>query len=201
MLYYSKELLIPAINSFQQSFPGVKLHFLSKTPGEVLTAILSGEIDVGNLLRVDFEGCEQLKFQDIYQEPMVLMVNTAHRFAKQGVVSVKELVGEHFVNISDVFYKGYYDYLRQLLQKYDTEIDPQPYMVQDYESLLLAVQAGKGVAILSSNMKKQIHPCSVYLDFEEKDIVIRRCLAYRDDNDNPTIAHFLEQFNYRVYPE
>lgn len=200
MLYYSKELLIPALNLFRESFPDVHLHFLSKTPGEIVNALMADEIDVGNLLRVQFECSDQFHFKDIYQEPMILMVNSTHRFAARKSVSVKELIDERFVNVSDIFFKGYFNYIRGKLRIHDVEIDPEPYLVQDYESLLLAVQSGTGIAILSHNMKKQKIPCSTYVDLEESDIVIRRCLAYKTSNNNPTVPHFMRLFSYLEYP-
>lgn len=200
MLYYSKELMISAINKFQKLFPGVQLHFLSKTPAEIVAAIMSDEIDVGALLRVDFEGSEQLKFFDIYQEPLVLMVSSAHHLSKRNSVSVKELKEERFVNINDIFYRGYLEWIRRRLAKYNTEIDPTPVLVRDYETLLLAVQAGQGVALLSHNMRKQSIPQSVYVELEERDIAIRRCLAYKTGNNNPSLHNFIKQFSYQEHP-
>lgn len=200
MLYYSKELMIPAINKFQKLYPDVQLHFLSKTPVEIVSAIMSDEIDVGALLRVDFEGGERLKFFDIYQEPLVLMVSSAHRLSKRNTVSVKELKGERFVNINDLFYRGYLDWIRGKLAKYNTVIDSPPVLVRDYETLLLAVQAGQGVALLSYNMKKHLIPQSVYVELEERDITIRRCLAYKTGNNNPSLHHFIKQFSYKEHP-
>lgn len=200
MLYYSKELMIPAINKFQKLFPDVQPHFLSKTPVEIVAAIMSDEIDVGALLRVDFEGGEQLKFFDIYQEPLVLMVSGAHRLSKRTMVSVKELKEERFVNINDIFYQGYLESIRKRLAQYNTIIDPTPVLVRDYEALLLAVQAGQGVALLSYNMKKHLVPQSVYIDLEERDIAIRRCLAYKPGNNNPSLHHFIKQFSFKEHP-
>jgi DNA-binding transcriptional LysR family regulator len=200
MLYYSKELMIPAINKFQKLFPGVQLHFLSETPAEIAAAIMSDEIDVGALLRVDFEGGEHLKFFDIYQEPLVLMVSSEHRLSKRNTVSVKELNGERFVNCDDIFYRGYLEGIRERLAKYNTVIDQNPVLVRDYETLLLAVQAGRGVALLSYNMKKHLLPQSAYVELEERDITIRRCLAYKTGNNNPSLHHFIKQFSYEEHP-
>lgn len=200
MLYYSKELIVPAIARFRELHPSVRLHFISKTPGEVFDALLAGTIDVGSLLHVDFKGSEDLEIKDIYQEPMVLMTPISHRLAKAGAISVSELEGETFVNVDDVFYQGYFEYVRGLLGSHGVEVNPTPHLVANVEEMMLGVQAGYGVALLSHNLRKQTSPLSTFHDIVEEDIVIKRCLAHLPGNDNPAIRDFLDLFEFRVHP-
>ncbi len=195
LLYYSKELLIPTINRFQTDFPNVDIRFLSKTPNELVQALFNEEIDIAHLHEVDFDGSENLNKKSISEEPLILMVHRKHRFKDIKKVSISELETENFLNIDDVFYKGYYKYVRNLLYKKGVVIEENPFLVKDYESLLLEVQSGRGVALLSSNMRKQANPFSIYIDLEEKDITIKRGLFYKKDNNNPVISKFLSRFN------
>lgn len=201
MLYYSKELIVPAIARFQELYPAVRLHFISKTPCEVFEALMARTIDVGNLLHVDFKGSDELELVDIYQEPMVLMTSSSHRLSKEGPVSVSQLEGETFVNVDDVFYQGYFQYVRGLLLSHGVTINPNPHLVPNVEEMMLGVQAGFGVALLSHNLRKQTSPLSTFHDIVEEDVVIRRCLAYLPDNHNPALQDFLDLFDFKTFPD
>jgi DNA-binding transcriptional LysR family regulator len=198
MLYYSKEQIILAINEFQKEFPKVQLHFLSKTPIEIVNALMNDEIDIGSLLRVEFLDSEKLKFVNVSREPMIMAVNTAHRLADRTKVSVKELENEIYIAVDDAFFRGHLVYVSNLLHKYGVKITSVSF-VKDYESLLLAVQAGEGVTLLSYNLKKHINPYSVYLDLEEE-MTITRCVAYKSNNTNPIIPNFLKFFPLLLLP-
>lgn len=194
MLYYSKEHMMPAISSFSDKYPTVNLHFLSKTPNEVVEALHADEIDVGSILDVPFASRGMFVTRFISEEPMVLLTDRRHRLASRRSVSMKELAGERIVNVDDAFYRGYYAHVTSELGRYGVTVGQEPYLVGDVEEMLLAVQNGRGIALLSQNLRKQKVPLGVFHDLKE-DVTIKRCLAYKPRNSNPALKLFLDEFD------
>ncbi len=195
MLYYSKEHITPAIELFKKNFPHIKLHFFASTPNEVVNAVLHDIVDIGAVMHVDFPNSHTLTFFDLYQEPLVVMVHRDHHLAGRSSVSMSELKDECFVNVNDNYYYGYFEYIKRLCRRHGFE-PKEPALVNDYETLLLTIQSGFGIAVLSANMKKQSNPCSTFVDIEDEDCVITRSIIYKSSNTNPAIPLFLKQFDY-----
>lgn len=194
MLYYSKEMIVPAIEQFKKEYPYIKLNYFSRTPNEVANAIFENRIDVGALMNIQFQNSHQLTYFDLYTEPLVLMVNHKHPLAGRNSISILELSNEIFVNVDDNFYRGYFNYIKKLCIKNGFE-PKDPKLVENYEMLLLTVQSEAGVvAILTSNMKKQSNPNTVFINIENEDFFITRSILYKTKNVNPAIPLFLEQF-------
>jgi DNA-binding transcriptional LysR family regulator len=194
MLYYSKEIIVPAIERFKKEFPYIKLNYFSRTPNEVANAIFEDSVDVGALMNIKFQNSHQLTYFDLYKEPLVLMVNYKHPLAGQNSISILELKNEIFVNVNDNFYRGYFNYIKKLCIKNGFE-PKDPKLVENYEMLLLTVQSESGVvAVLTSNMKKQSNPNTVFINIENEDFFIIRSIIYKTKNTNPAIPLFLEKF-------
>lgn len=193
LLYYSKGLFIPALNEFQRQHPDSKVSIKSKTPIEILNALMADDIDVASLIHVGFSGHETLNFLDFPPEPMVLAVDDGHRFANAGRVSVEDLQLVRLLNIDDRFYDAYYKHVRADISRLGGTIDPDPILVPDYESLLLSVERGEGAAILLETAKQHVGSHCRCIDFCEP-VQVHRCLAWKRANRNPAIPRFLEQF-------
>lgn len=193
MLYYSKEPMLPAIRRYRELFPSVALRFLSRTPVEIVDAVQNGSIDVGGILRVPFEGAEGLSFLDIKEEPLIAMVPAEHPLARRQSVHASELSRERYVHVNDRFYDGYLKHVRAEFARFGATVDSEPFLVRDVEEMLLSVEEGKGIAILSQNLSKQQSAFGTFLPIVE-DVRIRRCLIYNTDNDNPALPGFIARF-------
>ena len=195
MLYYSKEHVTPAVELFNKKFPNIKLHFYAGTPIDIVEAVLKDIIDIGAVMHIDFPNSHRFTFFDLYTEPLVVMVHRNHQFANRSSISVAELKNEQFINVNGYFYYGYFEYIIKMCQKYGFS-PKEPLLVDNYEELLLTIQSGIGIALLSNNMKKQSNPNSIFIDIEEDDFTITRSLIYKSHNTNPAIPLFLEQYDY-----
>lgn len=191
LLYYSKDLFTEAINIFLKKYPHSQMQFLSKTPIEILNALMMDEIDLGSLLHFNFNGSTHLNLVDITEEPMVLAISKQHRLSSYDKISVQDLKQERLLNVDDLFYKGYYEYIQKEITQLGGKIDPNPILIQDYESLLLAVEVGLGAAILLNTAKKHIGNLGLCIDFKEP-LTIKRCLAYKRNNENIAVSNFLK---------
>lgn len=192
LLYYQKEFFLEKIELFKNKYPDIILNFVAATPNELLQELFAKNIDVCATMHVGFKNADLLKFVDLYTEPMIVMVSLKHALSNRKNINVLDLADEVFVSVDDDFYRGYFEYIRGLCRNNGVSI-ADPVLVSNYEMMLLAVQAGEGIAILTTNMKKHLTSCST-LEIENSDFVITRSLAYRSDNKNPAMQLFLNLF-------
>ncbi|ATW26568.1 LysR family transcriptional regulator [Candidatus Formimonas warabiya] len=192
LLYYQKEFFLEKIEMFKLKYPDVILNFVAGTPNELLKEVFDGNIDVCATMHVDFKNSDLLKFVDLYTEPLIVMVSLKHALSKQKSIQISDLANEIFVSVDDDFYRGYFEYIRGLCRTNGVHI-ANPILVPNYEMMLLTAQAGAGIAILTTNMKRHLTNCAV-LEIENDNFAIARCLAYRSNNTNTVTQLFLSLF-------
>jgi len=193
ILYYQTGRLLDKISLFKHAYPFVTMSFVSATPNEIIDRILDGSIDVGETMNVEFKNSRLLEFFDLYTEPLAVMVNQKHPLAERKSVSAAELHEQTFVNVNDAFYAGYFRAVRKCFARYGLDVkDPLP--VDDYEMMLLSVQVGQGIAVVTKNMTRYPRENCAYIDIENDNFLVTRSIAYRRDNTNPMLARFVELF-------
>ncbi|MFZ7101249.1 MAG: LysR family transcriptional regulator [Peptococcaceae bacterium] len=193
LLYYQKEFFLEKIELFKHKYPDIILNFVAATPNELLKELLDRNIDVCATMHIDFKNVELLKFVDLYTEPLIMMTSSKHALSNRKSIQAKDLAKEVFVNVDDDFYRGYFEYIKLLFKSNGVNI-ANPILVSNYEMMLLAVQSGVGIAILTTNMKRHLTNCAI-LEIENDNFVITRSLAYRSDNTNNATQLFLRLFS------
>jgi molybdate transport repressor ModE-like protein len=101
-----QEYLAPALAGLRRAYPKVKVKMLDQTPGEMITALRQGEID----LALTSHGAELLS-RDFYTHklasvPSVVALPLDHPLASQKQISISELKGESFVSGPDTIVPG-----------------------------------------------------------------------------------------------
>lgn len=113
-----QEYLGPALTVLRRTYPKLKVKMLDQTPGEMITALRQGKIDLAlTLLGVD------LLSRDFYARKLatvrsVVALPASHRFASEKQVSLSQLKGETFVRGSNDIVPGYTQRIIQFCQKY-----------------------------------------------------------------------------------
>jgi DNA-binding transcriptional LysR family regulator len=136
-----QEYLGPALAALRRSYPRLKVKMLDQTPGEMITALRRGEID----LALTLHGIDLLS-RDFYARKLatvrsVVALPVSHRFATKRKVSLAQLKGETFVRGTNEAVPGYTERITQFCRKYGgfcprlTAIDKATSLV---ESLALA---------------------------------------------------------------
>ncbi|MEL7567701.1 MAG: LysR family transcriptional regulator [Dehalobacterium sp.] len=192
LLYYQKEFFLEKIEVFKHKYPDIILNFATGTPNELLKEVFDGNIDICATMHINFKNSDLLKFVDLYTEPLIVMVSIKHALSNRKNIKVSDLANEVFINVDDDFYRGYFEYIKGLFKTVGVNI-ANPILVSNYEMMLLAAQAGNGIAILTTNMKRHLTNCAV-LKIENDNFVIARSLAYRSDNPNTVTQLFLRLF-------
>src|ERR1700741_962801 len=99
--------LVPALALLLRAYPRLKVKMLDQTPGEMISALRRGEIDLAlTLLGID------LLSRDFYARKIatvrsLVALPVSHRFATERQLSLSQLKGETFVRGSDDEVPGY----------------------------------------------------------------------------------------------
>ncbi|RYD70825.1 MAG: LysR family transcriptional regulator, partial [Verrucomicrobiaceae bacterium] len=117
LLSAAQRLLNPALGTLRRAHPEVKIKLLDLSPGEQISALRKGEIDVA------FIGQEgSLASRDFYTRtlatlPALVVLPTDHRLAKRKDVRLEELSAERFIGAPDNQMPGRDRWITQLCRK------------------------------------------------------------------------------------
>lgn len=189
ILYYTKEVILPAISKFTQEYPDINLHYQFSTPNEIVRAVINRSVDIACIQRLAFPFSEPLAFHDLHQEPFILMCSPQSRLASKAAVSVTELKSEKYINVDDDFYVAHLAHINQRLSRYGVEMRPKA-LVKNFEELLMAVRLNQGVSIQAEAISK-VDLGLKYLPFVEEGLDFQRALVFRQDRSNPNVDHFI----------
>jgi DNA-binding transcriptional LysR family regulator len=113
-----QEYLGPALAVLRRAHPKLKVKMLDQTPGEIITALRRGEIDLAltglgaDLLSRDFYT------RKLASVPSVVALPVNHRLAGEKQVSISQLKDETFVRASDDVAPGYTEKIIQFCRKF-----------------------------------------------------------------------------------
>ncbi|HXC36410.1 MAG TPA: LysR family transcriptional regulator [Candidatus Acidoferrales bacterium] len=114
----AQEYLVPALAVLRRTYSRLKVKMLDQTPGEMISALRQGEIDLAlTLLGID------LLSRDFYARKLatvrsLVALPVSHRLAAEKQVSLSQLKGETFVRGSDDEVPGYTQRIVQFCRKY-----------------------------------------------------------------------------------
>lgn len=113
-----QEYLGPALAGLRRAFPKLKVKMLDQTPGEMITALRRGEID----LALTSLGAELLS-RDFYTRrlasvPSLVVVPFDHQLAGLRQISISQLKAESFVQVPDSVLPGYNQKIVQFCRRF-----------------------------------------------------------------------------------
>ena len=122
------------IRALRRLHPKVKMKMIDLTPGEVISALRRGEIDLAltylgmDLLSRDFY---TLKIDDV---PSVAVLPIDHRLASQKQIRISQLKHERFLQVADTCAPGYNQSVSQLCRRFG-KFRPRFAPVRAFESI------------------------------------------------------------------
>jgi DNA-binding transcriptional LysR family regulator len=113
-----QEYLGPPLAVVRRAYPKLKVKMLDQTPGEMITALRQGEID----LALTLHGADLLS-RDFYARKLatvrsLVVLPVSHRFAADKQISLSQLKGETFIRGSDDMVPGYNQRIVQFCRKH-----------------------------------------------------------------------------------
>lgn len=144
-------LLPKTLMRFERENPGVRVSLHDLSSEECLQQLSAGKIDLALTVRPPASRMRGLNFEKLARYPLCCAVATSHPLAGNKAISLRELKQERFIVYSLEDYPEYYESLRTLFRPAGFE----PRIGEEYDGvtgLIAAVEAGQGVAIVSSSL-------------------------------------------------
>ena len=184
------EILPRALRAFQRANPHANVDLRAMTPQEMLRALRRGEIDVSlgvHGLPEEFQG---LTTEELGSYPVRVASSKKHRFARLREVSIGEVAKEPIIGLSRESYRWYHALVEKLLLPYNRSFK----IVEEYDnsqSLIAAVEAGRGVAIAYSIGARTAGQRLAFRPLRPAPQPVPVVLAYRKEAASPLITAFV----------
>ena len=187
-LFY--DLLPVTLKAFQRSFPTIPINLFDMSCGDQLRALEEGKIDLGFVGLREPIAERGLEFLPIASYPTVAALAKNHPLAKEVVVPLKKLKPLFFIGMSEERYPGYRHWLTKTCRK----VGFAPKVLQDMEierTLIQAVAAGLGVALLPEQVKNLPHASVVFRKLDPS-VKTESCIAWKGDNPSVALRAYVE---------
>lgn len=191
MLYYTiRQDFGPVLSRLTSDYPHIEIKQISCQPQDVYHALETDRIDIGVLGSADYPDSSFLKMQEFSSSTLDVMMSAQHPLTKKASLTFKDIHDEIFIQLSDDPYsnRSYNEALKKcgfecIKTILTPNIDTVPFVLQNTNAIYL-----KASQFTVSGYENVI----VTRPLDEKNLLVHKAYAYREDNQNPLIPLFLE---------
>ena len=146
------KILPKGLRSFEGMSPGVRVALHDLSTEECVQKLNARKLDVALIVRPSASSMRGLVFEQLTTYPICAAVAVTHPLARRRSVTLAQLAQEKLLGYAQEDYPEYFDWLLRLFPagRFDA------CNVEQYDSatgLIAAVEAGRGVALVSTSMK------------------------------------------------
>lgn len=182
-------LALPGIiQTFRQRFPNVRLELRELPTGPQLSALRTGELDIGFLRQPPRD--PELVTETMMKENLVLAVSKRHELAGRKKLRLIDVANEDFVLFPRDLAPGLYAHVLAVC----AEAGVHPRIVQTSRELyttISLVEAGLGVTIIPESVQQMGWRGVRYYPIDSPSAVTRIDAAWRSDNRSTILPAFL----------
>lgn len=156
------DLVAPAVREFRQRHPRVQVSLFDLPPRAQLDRLRAHELDAAILGNIGEQERGQFTIRTLSRHRFAAVLPENHRLAKKSAIKLSALAGESWVSLSDAFFPGRREFLRQTCERAGF----QPDIVSEVDSLFVmlgAVSSGEGVALIPMHARKLPHAGCVFV--------------------------------------
>ena len=187
-LFY--ELLPKTLTLFHKSFPGVSVNLFDLSCGEQFRALADGKLDLGFVGLHEPIARRGLEFRTIASYQTVAALPKDNPLVGQATVELKALAPMFFIGMSEASYPGYRDWLTKTCRR--AAFTPKVLQVVDLERTMIhAVAAGLGVAIVPEQLKKLEHENVVFRPLNPS-VATEGCVAWRSEDPSAALQAYVQ---------
>lgn len=153
-------LLNPALGALRQAHPEVKVRLLDLSPGEQISALKRGEIDVAFIGQEGSSASRDFYTRKLATLPVLVLLPADHRFASRTEIRLAELKGERFIGAPEAEMPGRDRWIAQLCRKAGGF---KPTFVQEADSIthMLSLVATEGAVTLVPSYMRDLPSAGV----------------------------------------
>src|SRR6266496_1087113 len=181
-LFYSS--LPITLAALQRSLPTVSINLFDMTRGDQFRALEEDKIDLG------FVGLRESIEERGLQFRSVASHKTVAALAKKTIIELRDLKPIFFIGMSETNYPGYRRWLTTTCQ----QVGFMPRVLQDADierTVIRAVAAGLGVALLPDHVKKLPHKNVVFRPLAPT-VMTESCVAWNGENTSMALRAYLK---------
>jgi len=156
----AQRLLNPALATLRRVHPEVKIRLLDLSPGEQITALQRGEIDVAFIGQEGSIASREFYTRKLATLPVLVLVPADHRLASRKEVRLAELDGERFIGSPEDQMPGRDRWITQLCRKAGGF---KPKFVQEADSIthMLSLITAEGAVTLAPGYLRDLPAAGV----------------------------------------
>ena len=146
------DLLPRLLRRFHETHPGVRVQLHDQSTMEMLRGLREGGLHLALLVRMNPKGMADLDFAELEQHAVCVAVHPAHPLAKIKKPGLEHLAGERPIAFTLADYPEHHARIAGLFSGFPRP----PHIAEEHDSatsLIAAVEAGRGVALVSQRME------------------------------------------------
>lgn len=140
----SAQWLPGMIESFRQSYPGIRFELLHGTDAQIVSWIADGRVDVGF---VAYPTAPELEAEFLYRDPIVAIVSEKDSHATNDKFDIAELSKLPYIALNE----GVEDEITAILEQNRITLDAR-FVESDDHAVIAMVEQGLGVSLMSVMM-------------------------------------------------
>jgi DNA-binding transcriptional LysR family regulator len=182
--------LTPAMRAFGQRNPDVELVLREITPGDQVTALRAGHIDVALPGNPCPELAREFEIVELEQIPFEAVLPADHLLALRKRIGLEELKDDSFIGFDEARFPGRNDIICRACQQ--AGFTPRlVHRVESLSALLAKVATGDGVTLAPREVGQLPHPGAVLVPLKPPFPSVSSAAVFRKGEAKPAIVDFL----------
>lgn len=189
-----KDFLPASTKHFQAEYPDIKIRFIRRNLAPLSEALVRGEIDVLFTMSFGVDGTDGVEWKPLYPDGMSLALHPDHPMADSDTIDFAKLAGENFITLEEGESPKFHSMMMQVCaaRGFIPNFVATPPAV---DSVLMDVRAGFGIAIMPTSVGAYYKHDLKFIELEGEDTKFYEAVAWRKDNENPTVPLFLSSLD------
>jgi DNA-binding transcriptional LysR family regulator len=146
------EILPLALEAFRKTVPRVKLVLHDLTSDELIAALHNATLELAVMVQPTGEQTAGIEFETVRSYTWWVALTAAHPFARLKSLTLEKLAAEPLVALRNRDYSEYHRILKRIF----VPISAKPHIAVECDSassLIMEVEAGRGIAVVTANLK------------------------------------------------
>jgi DNA-binding transcriptional LysR family regulator len=184
------EVLPRALRFFQEANPGVRVQLHDLSTQEMLRGLRDGKLHVALVVQLSPKVMAGLAFEELRRYPVCVAVHPAHRLARARKIGLAQLTGERLITFTLADYPEYHAWIADLF----APSTRPPQIVEEHDSatsLIAAVEAGRGVALVSQSFDCLAGPRLKVRPIQPPPSPLVVGVAYRRERNSNAVENFI----------
>lgn len=180
-----------ALKEFRADHPQVELIVRDMLPGDQITALRNGEIDLAIAGNLCTEMDREFEIKVLREMPLLAALSATHRLADAKSINLKDLESDTFIGFVEEKFPG----RNQTISNACLRTGFRPVLTHKSSSLvevLGMIGAEMGVSLMPSDARGLPHPNVVFVSLNDDIDLIRHAAAWLSGNKNPALQHLLQ---------